>query len=251
MRLFLKMGLVALGAALALEACNRQASSEDGVICDPGENIFCRCPGGDPGTKSCRPDGKGFEPCVSRSGECPALGPATSSTSSSSGGGEAGSGGEGGSGGGPVFLGTLYDPCESDEACESGFCPMGYCTRACFRFEDCEAPAGDCIRVQDFAFCLKSCASSQQCVDSYGEPSLCGYAETVDGLGYTICGHWDPAPRLPPEGSQCWATDECNLGNLHRQRVCASQICIEGCYEDLDCPDETNCRFEGSIGSCL
>jgi hypothetical protein len=39
-------------------------------LCDPGENIFCRCQGGAAGTKTCKADGMSFESCVGRDGPC-------------------------------------------------------------------------------------------------------------------------------------------------------------------------------------
>jgi Matrixin len=82
----------ALGLIAVLGACGKGGGGTGGssqTTCDPGENIFCRCPGGEAGTKTCKADGHSFEACVTDTGPCPAV-PETTSASSSSGGGEGG-----------------------------------------------------------------------------------------------------------------------------------------------------------------
>src|SRR3954471_12728190 len=123
MRLLLSFALAALGAAALLASCGKGGENTGGaggqISCDPGENIFCRCPGGEAGTKTCKDDGHSFEACVTREGPCPAVPDTTSSSSSTGGGGvggaggsggATGSGGSGGSGGGGA-LAKLYDAC--------------------------------------------------------------------------------------------------------------------------------------------
>ena len=38
------------------------------AICTPNENVFCRCPGGAPGTRACHDDGASFGACVTAPG---------------------------------------------------------------------------------------------------------------------------------------------------------------------------------------
>jgi hypothetical protein len=49
-------------SALAFAACDSDA--DDDEICDPGTNVFCRCPGGEAGTRECNKRGDDFGECV-------------------------------------------------------------------------------------------------------------------------------------------------------------------------------------------
>jgi hypothetical protein len=55
--------LVLAFASVAFAACGDE-SSEPAGLCDPGENIFCRCPGGEAGTRTCVDGGDDFDECV-------------------------------------------------------------------------------------------------------------------------------------------------------------------------------------------
>jgi hypothetical protein len=56
-------GLLSFGMMTLAFACgDNELEPED--KCDPGTNIFCRCPGGDPGTRDCLSDGENFGECV-------------------------------------------------------------------------------------------------------------------------------------------------------------------------------------------
>lgn len=73
---------LALGVLAALASCKKTSETSTTpltTLCDPGENIFCRCPGGEPGTKTCKNDGNSFEPCETYDGPCPAISTSTSS----------------------------------------------------------------------------------------------------------------------------------------------------------------------------
>ena len=53
-----------LGASMLLAfACGNSETEPEGK-CDPGTNVFCRCPGGDPGTRECQDNGEDFDECV-------------------------------------------------------------------------------------------------------------------------------------------------------------------------------------------
>src|SRR5262245_29892250 len=99
-------------------ACAPDSSIPDQeLLCDPGSYVFCRCPGGQPGSKLCNGDGRGFAECLPEfGGACPPRGEGPSSststtTTTSTGTGGAGGGGNGGGGTGLVGTGVLLDPC--------------------------------------------------------------------------------------------------------------------------------------------
>jgi hypothetical protein len=212
------------------------------ATCDPGENIFCRCPGGEAGTKTCKIDGHTFEACVTRDGPCPEISAATSSSSS------AGGTGGGGSGGGT--LGGLYDPCAADADCASGICPMGYCTKDCAKYDECDLGVGECVAFMGALRCMPVCVVTSDCEDAYGKPSACGYANAADGFPVTTCADWEASLEVPPEGTECADDLECNLGNQGVQAVCSFDACTKGCYTQADCPPNTTCSSTGALGSC-
>lgn len=111
-RAFAAACALGLAGALASSSCSAPADT----LCTPGENIFCKCPGGADGTKTCRADGQSFDPCVGDSGTCElttsssaggaggaggsAVSTSTGTTTTSS----ASAGGGGGAGGGATFV---------------------------------------------------------------------------------------------------------------------------------------------------
>ncbi len=86
------LGALTLAATVLAVACAK--SSPPQTLCDAGSVIFCMCPDGEPGSKTCDADGNGFDTCKLQStGKmCPNHLP----TTSSSGGSSAGGGGSGG-----------------------------------------------------------------------------------------------------------------------------------------------------------
>jgi hypothetical protein len=50
-------------AAIGLAACAAGNQEDAPTVCVPGDNVFCRCPTGDPATKTCGPDGFTFSEC--------------------------------------------------------------------------------------------------------------------------------------------------------------------------------------------
>jgi hypothetical protein len=221
-------------------------------LCVAGENIFCRCPGGEAGTKTCKADGQSFEACVTRAGACAAIPDTTASSSaasSSSGGGGGGGTGGGGTGGGAPL--PLYQPCGADADCESGKCLDGYCTKDCAKFDDCTLGTGECIQFLGGQFCMPVCIDNTDCEDVYGAPSACGYTKAVDGTPVTTCADWEGALMLPPAGTNCSDDVDCNLGHTGVQMVCSSQTCKKGCFSQMDCPVNTTCTSSGAtLGSC-
>jgi hypothetical protein len=58
--------IAACAAGVMLLAVAFAACGDDGGpsgLCEPGTNVFCRCPGGDAGTQNCRDDGESFGDC--------------------------------------------------------------------------------------------------------------------------------------------------------------------------------------------
>jgi hypothetical protein len=229
----------ALFAAAALASCSKgnQGSGSTGqTICDAGENIFCRCPGGEAGTKQCKADGLSFEECVTREGACLPIGSPTSSSSSG-----------GGGSGAHEYLGT----CKDDRDCIDTYCLYGYCTKDCAKFDDCTLGAGECVTFSDGQFCMPVCTITADCEAAYGSDSQCGYTTAVDGFPVTTCATWGASLLLPPEGSDCSDDLQCNLGNEGVQSACTTEGCLKGCFVEFDCPVNTSCSSDGEfLGSC-
>jgi len=233
------LALLALLAAQSVGACAGEPGGVGGV-CEPGENIFCRCRGGDPGTKRCREDGQGFDQCYAAWGACEeALGPRSEGSSSS---GEVGNGGK-----------ALLEACGSDSECDSGLCRMGYCTRECGKWQECSDEAngiyGDCVQIEGAVQqCVPYCGSQSDC-ELFGSGSSCGFALAVDAVAVSVCADW-AAVSLPPDGSPCQDDWDCHLGWAGIERVCASGSCIGGCREQDDCPEGQSCSA-GDPGTCF
>lgn len=251
---------LALAVGALAPACGSgdpAATTSTGGItsCDPGENIFCRCPGGEGGTKTCLDDGKTFDACVTRTGACPD--PSSTTDASSSSGGVGGAGGAastsvsgtGGSGGSGATL-ALYAPCAKDDQCDSGKCPMGYCSKDCAKFDECTLGMGECVQFQATQICMPVCGTTTLCDGAYGAPSTCGYIKAVDGTPVTTCADWKENLKLPPDGANCMDDTACNLGNEGVQAVCAFEACTKGCYAQTDCPANTTCSSTTALGAC-
>lgn len=256
---FTIVGLVLLGASALLAACGSSTGGGTGgnatggiITCDPGENIFCRCPGGQAGTKACKADGQSFDACVTREGPCSAIPSTTSSSSSSSSSTTSSSGGGmGGMGTGGAAPGGFLEPCGMDTDCESMKCRFGYCSKDCAKFDECTLGVGECILFMGEQFCMPVCGATGDCVATYGNPSACGYTTAVDGTPVTTCCDWLTQLKVPPEGTNCMDDISCNLGNMGAQAVCSFETCTKGCYVAGDCPTNTMCSSNGStLGSC-
>ncbi len=228
----------------AIPACDDEAGGD--TLCTPGANIFCRCRGGEAGTKQCAEDGMSFDQCTAPTGPCPEIGGSSSSSSS-------GSSGDGGSSSGKELL----EPCQTATECQSEICRMGYCTKDCAQWTECtdeEAEIfGDCVAINGmFQQCVPYCwdlETGENCQEKYGGPSACGYTPAVDALYVTVCADWDGVPPLPPVGHECFFDDDCHLDNLGQQLVCEFDFCVGGCHEATDCPDAMICG-DGTPGAC-
>lgn len=206
--------------------------------CRPGLEIDCRCENGDSGKQVCNDAGDGFGPCATADGECGA-GVTTGST-----------------GGGTGTL-ALYYPCGDDADCQSGLCPMGFCTTPCGSIDDC---AGEfdatCARFQggSLQVCAPFCDVTATCEGVYGEPSTCGFGldPSDPGFYFTVCGDWLDELLPLDEGLPCGADEECNLGNDGLERVCDVDACVAGCYVDEDCAGSGFCDSDGIFpGDCF
>jgi hypothetical protein len=238
-RLLVVLG--ALGGLFLWPSCSNDGSGE--TLCEGGSEVFCRCPGGRAGTKRCSDDGSGYGDCRVSSGDlCGSdisSGPSSSSSSSSS-------SGSSGSGGTP-----LYGYCESDSDCESGVCPMRFCTKKCKKYEDC-LPNAECVEFGGSKLCRPKCKNQDDCAQ-YKTPSQCGFAPAIDDFGVTVCSDWGNNLAFPYDGWECQSDSDCNLGIFGTGRVCGNfaNTCVGGCYSKADCPAGKSCSSNGSsLGSC-
>lgn len=228
MRVLFFLGFAALLAALA-SACTTVPTPQ--TLCAPGENIFCRCRGGDAGTKQCKGDGMSFEECVSDDGRCD----------------EASGEPLGGDSTGKL----LFEPCEDDAECSTGLCAMGFCTRDCATYTECSDPAaevyGDCVAL--LQLCVPYCETQTDC-GLYGEPSGCGYTVATDAYAVVVCADWLDGPPLPLDGFLCATDDECHLGVEGAERVCQFDQCMTGCHAPADCSAGGSCLTSTQPGTC-
>lgn len=81
-----------IGVAAA-HGCAKSGSAQEGVLCTPGEQVACACPGDKKGVQICLDDGSGYGSC-----EC-----SDSSTTAAT---ASGTGGAGGNGGAPASTGS-------------------------------------------------------------------------------------------------------------------------------------------------
>jgi hypothetical protein len=259
----------ALAAFLMAYGCAEEGEEIPEFLCNPGENIFCRCPGGDPGTKRCLDSGQAFEecePCEPR----PTTGPAQQSSSGVGAGGPGaggpgaggpGAGGPGGFGAGGAGAGggglgdqPLLAPCDGNGDCQSGLCIFNYCTQVCALVSECPYPQSECVPFDaSTTLCMPTCATALDCAPFDAPPSQCGFAQAVDNWDVTVCAEWGGNHQLMPAGTDCLPFDHpaCNLGYQQQQAVCTEQgICAQGCYVNNDCPQGTTCNGGGSLGNC-
>jgi hypothetical protein len=251
-----RFALIALSIAASglIAACVKGSQITQGTTtCDPGEQIFCRCLGGEAGTKTCNADGDGFESCATVTGACPIIsfqsGGGTFSSVTSGGSSSSGqTSSSSGTGGGTL---PLYYPCMRDEMCISGSCPMGYCSQPCQDAKDCKVGYGVCVNYEGIPTCLAGCRLESECNTLYGAASACGFTKTVAGVSVAACANWDSKLKLPPLGSPCTDNIDCDLGHPGVQEVCSLQKCVKGCYTPDDCPINTACSGKGGmLGTC-
>ncbi len=222
----------------ALLACGQGGCGEEtlGTLCEPASQIFCRCPGGEPGKKECSAKGDAF-------GSCEGCKDRPEGTGGSS------SGPGGGTGGGAA----LYRSCENGDECESGLCQSGYCTTPCDKVSDCEYPVAECVPFAGQTVCMPTCKTAVDCAPFGAPQSKCGYAPAIDNWGITACAYWGAEHQLVPEDTDCtpFEHEDCNLGYPGRERVCNDQgLCKVGCFTAADCLGET-CASDGAeLGSC-
>jgi len=226
--------------ASLIAACVQGSSVTQGItVCDPGEQIFCRCLGGEAGTKTCQGDGASFSNCATANGPCPQVsytsGGVVFPSSAATGGGSL----------------ALYYPCMHDGDCASGSCPMGYCSQPCAVAKDCKIGTGVCVQYAGATGCLAGCRLDSECKTLYGGSSECGYTQTIDGTPVAACAAWKSNLKLPPLGASCKDNIDCSLGHSGSQEVCNLLKCVKGCYTADDCPINTNCSGKsGVLGAC-
>lgn len=285
---WLRRGLVALSLTTLGYACDGAGQSEQDNICEPGANVFCRCPSGEPGTMECL-DGQlfgecvvGFEtPCPTRDatgtgggtggstaeacepGErifCTCAGQTGTRTCAGDGSafGEcvcdapsSGAGGQGSGGAPPTTDLPLYSPCSSPSDCESGLCEMGYCTKTCVDIFDCTIGVAECVALNGDTHCRPTCSQQLDC-GPYQLPSECGYTTAIDDFPVTVCADWFNLLQLPPIDYTCAVDVDCNLGHPGSERVCDANdnTCEVGCHLDVDCPAAETCSGISEPGVC-
>lgn len=239
------LGFVLFAGSMAATSCAKDNPVQ--TLCDPGSEVFCRCRGGDESsTKTCNADGTGF-------GECFCEG---SSSGSGSGGGQDVPPGDGPK----PNPGELLAACTSDTECETGHCPMGFCTKGCATYEDCAPPEpaepGDCISFSGVdlgsaGICVPYCLEQSDCAD-YGQNSKCSFTtDSLPAYEIVVCADWPdvtlPPDGYPPDGLVCLDDIVCNLGANGTERVCdAGGDCAAGCNDEPDCPMGVTC----SNGAC-
>lgn len=226
------VGIFALMAAASaiFFACEEPVES----LCEVGSEVFCKCRGGDSGTKTCLGDGNSYGECTTNSGSCPEIEDPTSTTGltpvclageevpCTCDNDEAGvklcaddglsfgdctvDGGACGSGSGDKLL---YSPCAEGGECLTGTCASGYCTRTCEIFTDCYDDEnelyGDCIALAGNNQCAPYCLSQADCLSVFGEPSACGGATALDDadVAFGACADWGAELQGMPYGTLC------------------------------------------------
>lgn len=89
--------IVVLLTLIAACSSDTTDTSRAALVCTPGEQVACACPGGVQGAQACRDDGAGYHDCdCSAAGSSGASGASGTSAGSSGTGGSAGMGGTGG-----------------------------------------------------------------------------------------------------------------------------------------------------------
>lgn len=237
-------------AVWGFAACSGDDGDGD-TFCDKGTVTYCRCRGGDPGTRQCNEDGSDFDACISDDTleECEEIpiSPTETDTGTDTG---TGTGGAGGGGSGSK---ALFEACVEPGECKSGNCGMGFCTQPCASWEECVDGTiqGECTTPPGFgATCVPYCVDQSDC-DVYGPPSVCGYGLATDGFSIIVCADWGAELSLPPEGWECVGDLDCNLGHPGVERICLFEQCTTGCFAQTDCPASTTCSASGgNPGTC-
>ncbi len=279
------MALV-LGAGTVFFACDGETLE---TTCDPGTEVFCKCRGGDEGTKTCLDDGESFGECTTNTGSCPEIEETTSTTSGStvcepfediacecdngdmgtktcledgsSFGDCLGPAGSCGQGSGDKLL---YAVCADGSECVTGTCSSGYCTRACELFSDCVDETnelyGDCITLNDSNVCAPYCVSQEECAE-FGSASACGGAVALDDdqIFFAACADWGSDLAGMPYGTLCEPDpaeilylDQVIPGECHLGAAGLQNVCSFGeCTQG--CYEDLDCPMEdcSSDGSVI
>ena len=217
-----------IGGVVALSCTGGQGSG--GRLCDPGENIFCRCPGGLSGTKRCNDDGAGFAACESIYGPCGSVTDGGIAVTA------------------PAPKQPLYGPCGRARDCESDLCSNGACTWACTTDAECSVD-GRCTTANMETYCRRLCRGNFDCEAYPG--NTCGYVRTIDGATVAVCAAWEGPGNVAPVDTACDDHLTCNLGHVGAELVCSGGHCARGCYVKNDCATPQTCKsVDGGLGQC-
>jgi hypothetical protein len=254
------------------------ACGDSGVetLCNPGDEVFCKCRGGFDGTKTCLEDGNSFGDCVTPDGPCPEI-----ETSTSSGDAMLCEPGEektcecadgmtegtqtceedGESFGACMLNGSecamagtkgIYEACETGAECLSGTCE-GFCTKPCGNYMECAEGMlfGDCVNYGDRQLCAQYCLAQEDCAGyGYAADVICGGFIALDDPSFSAgaCGRWGADAQGLAFGTVCdndlgevfiggqWYVAQCDLGLTGKQNACIFGECSPGCIDDQDCP---------------
>jgi hypothetical protein len=128
-------------------------------------------------------------------------------------------------------------------------CPMGYCTKPCATYEECEP--GDCVMVLGSPYCVPYCTEQSDC-DAYGAGSSCSWTpDALPAFDVVVCANWGTNVTPPPEGYQCEGDIQCNIGLTGAERVCQAGVCVVGCHQASDCNgQECSSASVDVLGTC-
>lgn len=231
-------GALVLSTAFLFVGCNEPVEQ----LCTPGDEIFCKCRGGDAGTKTCQADGNSFAECVTNEGSCPEISETTSTEPvllcipneevpcACDGSGDPGlktcssdgmAWGDCTTSAGSCGTSTtgdklLYATCASGNECQTGVCDGGYCTRSCEEFTVCNDAAndiyGDCVAFDGGAKtqCAPYCIAQSDCA-GFGAESQCGGAAALDdptNIVFAVCANWGEDISGMPYGTPCEISTE-------------------------------------------
>ena len=275
------------------EPCpDRPSSSTSGtggsqLVCEPGTSVYCTCPDNSDGSKTCDHAGAGFGPCICGGGaggsgggtaggdccdthETPGCGTTEVETCVCAQDSyccdtawdatcvaevDQFSCGTCGTTGGDK---PMFAPCTAHNECQSGMCPMGYCTIiGCTGYADWGGMSvGECVTLNGQPTCAPVSTVQNDCT-KYGCAgtlcSECGFANEVQiGWPVTICADWGPSLAFPPDGTSCGNDVTCNLGHEGKERVChlVQTWCTGGCHVHSDCPGALICDDANEPGVC-
>lgn len=225
-RLFL--ALMFVGAAAVLGGACGSEETGDGTLCDPGEEIFCRCRGGGDATKTCLEDGQSFGECSTIDGPCPEVPETTTGPDDDD---------DGSDGETPICFPYDEVPC----TCDDGSNGLQICDASGDFYGDCSVAGSPCGSGSTTTSTTATTSTGggtgtellfTPCSDN-GE---CKTGSCLMGMCTKECGNWE----------EC--TDDGDIqGECARFAGGAIQLCAPYCSVQQDCVDpygdESRCGY--------